>query len=185
MPSEPIVGLARSFSLPEGDDDAPLQAEGASSLNLPSLRDDPELNRLAEMLPPEAKAELISVVQQLTVSHSGWLPTPEYLVRYEAALPGLAERIVRMPEREQEHRHRAVEESMTRDYKIRTRGQILAMVSLALLLAFSAYLVTVGQPAWAGRVAIFTIVAVVGIFVTGKLSDRKAKKDDDNDDDDE
>ena len=155
----------------------PANEEPEEVVPVPALQaeDQAELEHIAELLPEQERKQLYSIFQ--TVTHSGWLPPPQYLAQYEAVLPGLAERIVAMPEREQRFRHRVVEDVSIRDYKLKSRGQLAALVAMVLLLGFSAYLAYIGQAAWAGRVAMGTIVATVGIFVTGRVLDRKADKD--------
>lgn len=107
-------------------------------------------------------------------SHSGWLPTPDYMRQYDAILPGLAERIVALPEREQAHRHGVVDTMVKGEVALKRRGQSFAMASVVLFLGFSGLLVYCGQFDWAAKVAMFGIVGIVGIFVTGKWADAKA-----------
>src|SRR5690606_2205727 len=121
------------------------------------------------------RQELMRIIAA-SESHSGWLPTPKYLREYDEILPGLAERIVALPEREQAHRHRVVEQVVRDDTTLKKLGQTLAMASLILLLAVSVLLIALGEYAWGARIAIFGIVGVVGIFVTGKWADVKAAK---------
>ncbi|MEA3053998.1 MAG: hypothetical protein QOG72_2901 [Sphingomonadales bacterium] len=184
MPSAP-TSASRVSSNPPDKDEAEESApapESDSALNKSLAKVDPEdeakLEQIAELLPPEKRGELLAVIEK-TVSHSGWLPTPDDLAAYETILPGLAERIVAMPEREQKHRHEVIENALDRDYQLKHRGQTLAITSMVLLLAFSGCLAALGEIAWAARVAIFTIVAVVGIFVTGKVVDARTSKDTD------
>ena len=137
-----------------------------------SASTDPRLERIEELLPDEKRGELLQVI----TSHHGWLPPPQQLADYENILPGLAERIVRMPEREQEHRHRFLDEEGQRQFVLKRWGQHYALLGMLLLLAFSVFLALIGEPGLAGTVAVSTIAAVVGIFVTGKVADVKAAK---------
>lgn len=82
-----------------------------------------------------------------------------------------------VPEREQNHRHKIVERAQGDDYLLKRKGQNLAMASQVLLLLFAGLMAYWGQYVWAGRIGAFTIVAVVGIFVTGRILDYKAAKD--------
>ena len=123
-----------------------------------------------EILPPAQREAIVQVVRS-QLSHSGPLPSPGQLVEYDHALPGLAERIVRLTEGEQKHRHKVVELAVTREARLKDRGQIFGMCALILLLAFCVLLVFVGSPKIAGGVAIGLIAAVVGIFVTGRRAD--------------
>lgn len=137
------------------------------------LSSEDELERLAQLLPPQERGQFISVLQA-TLSHSGPLPAPKTLAEYEAVLPGLAERIVRLPEREQEHRHEFSREWLRREARLKDRGQILGMVAMVIVLAFCLVLVLEGSPGTAGTVAVALVAAVVGIFVTGKIADARA-----------
>lgn len=127
------------------------------------------LRRIAKALPKEERAELFAVIRRERISHSGWLPTPEYMKEYDLALPGLAERIVALPEREQTFRHSATTDIVTRDYRLRTTGQWMGMAALCLVLAFCTFLTIWGFGAAAAWVAGTVIVGTVGIFVTGQL----------------
>ena len=131
-----------------------------------------ELAEILEDVPPATRKQIVQAFQKIE-SHSGWLPSPDYLRRYEETLPGLAERIVAMPEREQLHRHKVTEEAFSADSSLKMRGQFLAITSLILLLLFAVFLAFEHQYEWAAKVAIFGIVGVVGIFVTGKWADVK------------
>lgn len=129
-----------------------------------------QLEEIADHLPPEQREMLIEVMEASS-SHRGPLPTPAMLREYEAILPGLAERIVRLPEREQEHRHQTMETILRRDARLRDRGQVFGMLALVIVLAFCAYLASIGAAKIAGAVAIALVIAVVGIFVTGRYLD--------------
>lgn len=150
----------------EASDDGELAPSSSSDVALTGE----EVAKLVELLPPEQRVQLIQTIEQ----HQGWLPPPRMLAEYDEILPGLAERIVAMPEREQAHRHSLIEKETSRQFRLRQLGQHYALLGMALLLSFSVLLTLLGDPAWGGRVAIFTIVAVVGIFVTGKVADAKA-----------
>lgn len=133
--------------------------------------DDPIEAKL-EMLPADQREIVVEIAQEMA-HHSGPLPSPRQMVEYEAALPGLAERIVRLTENEQKHRHTIQNTALNRSANLRDRGQWLALVAMALVLAFCAYLVVAGATAAAASVAIALVAAVVGIFVTGRHADIK------------
>jgi uncharacterized membrane protein len=151
----------------EHADDQP-DTSDAGSQEL-SLAENPQLRHAVRGLPPERQAAIYQVMQQ-EMSHSGWLPTPDFMREYEAVLPGLAERIVALPEREQAFRHLSMKDVVKRDYRLRTTGQWMAMVALVLILAFCVFLVVSGEATAAAWVAGTVIVGTVGVFVTGQLS---------------
>lgn len=130
------------------------------------------IDPVLQQLPSEQREAIIAVVER-QLSHSGPLPPPAQLREYDAVLPGLAERIVRLTEREQEHRHQIVDLTVRRSARLRDRGQLLGMLALVLVLAFGGLLIWAGQPATAGAVAIALVIGVVSIFVIGRRADLK------------
>ena len=159
QPAEDEDGDEEDAVVDDDEDDRP-----------PDIAENKNLQRLVEGLPPEKRAELFAVIRQETSSHSGWLPTPDFMRQYDQLLPGLAERIVRMPEREQSHRHMMTDTIIARDYRLRTTGQWMGMGALVLILAFCAFLAVLGNTAAAAWVAAVVIIGTVGIFVTGQIS---------------
>ena len=59
---------------------------------------------------------------------SGPLPPPHFFEAYEQTLPGAADRILRMAEGEQRHRHRQQSGQLDSDIALETRGQWMACV---------------------------------------------------------
>jgi uncharacterized membrane protein len=139
------------------------------------------LEPVIENLPPEQRDAVVRVIES-RLSHSGPLPPPEQLSEYDRVLPGLAERIVKLTEAEQRHRHEIVDLAVRRDARIRERGQALAMVALIVMVAFCCYLVATDNAQTAGVVAVGVIAAVVGIFVTGRKEDTKERLQEQGDD---
>lgn len=156
------------------------QDEPASQKTDIVATEDGDAERLTELLEgvPATQRQAVLEMFSQSESHSGWLPTPKFLAEYEAILPGLAERIVALPEREQAHRHKVVERVVIEEASLKKRGQNFAMASLALLLIVAMLLIALGQYSLGAQVATFGIVGVVGIFVTGKWFDAKAAKTD-------
>lgn len=162
------------------EDGTPVGAEITPANDTPSVDEEIELvegepventtlRRIAKALPPEKRAEFFAVIRRERISHSGWLPTPEYMKEYDLALPGLAERIVALPEREQTFRHATTKDIVNRDYSLRTTGQWMGLTALCLVLAFCTFLTVWGSGAAAAWVAGTVIVGTVGVFVTGQL----------------
>lgn len=151
------------------------RSEKSANELIPQVEGAEELAEVLERLPAAKRAELLRIVAA-SESHSGWLPTPTYLREYEAILPGLAERIVALPEREQTHRHTVVEQMVKDDRTLKARGQGFAFALALILVSVSVLLILLGEFAWGARISIFGIVGVVGIFVTGKWADIKSSK---------
>jgi uncharacterized membrane protein len=91
-------------------------------------------------------------------SHLGPLPHPDLYEHYAAIIPDGANRIMAMAEREQRQRHR-----------MEVAGMVSAFtLALAFLIAGSTLVLQ--NHDWAGAVIITsTVVALVGIFITGRF----------------
>lgn len=79
------------------------------------------LKRAGAPLPqPQAGRQTVQIQQ---FHHEGPLPAPEDLQRYEALAPGAAERIIRMAEAEQSHRHALESKALEADASVRITFQ--------------------------------------------------------------
>ena len=95
----------------------------------------------AEIIHQDGSRELVELKAQRV--WSGALPRPQDFARYGEILPDAPERILRLAEREQEHRIESERSIISQNFATGTRGQWLgaALSCLALLLAvFSAWL---------------------------------------------
>lgn len=105
--------------------------------------------------------------------YSGPLPAPEDLIRYNEAFPGCAERIVVMAEHQSDHRRglesRVVDQNIKHDHRGQTLGFVIALVGIV----GSMVLMDRGQTA-SGLAVFFTMLSsLVGLFVTGKIAQRR------------
>ena len=78
---------------------------------------------------------------------------------------GLAERIVRMAEREQVHRHIVERTDIEQPYVLARRGQWFALGLSILVLAVAVVLALVGSPVAGGAVAALDLAAIIGAYV--------------------
>jgi len=112
-------------------------------------------------------------------SYSGPLPSATELMRYEQALPGLAERIVRAWEVEREHVRRLeaqdlniTEQDLAAESRLAARGQLLAAILAALFFSGSLFLVMTGHKTAGLAIIIAEIAALCGAFIYGRRSDK-------------
>lgn len=99
----------------------------------------------------------------------GPVPPPAMLKEYEKLVPGLANRLVELTEKEQAHRHQVVSESID----IAKGGQRKAFW-LALIVIFAAVLFGLKGDTWlAGTLVGVDLVALVSAFVVGKYYSTK------------
>ena len=127
--------------------------------------------------------EQLQVSVQTTKTHTGPLPTPEDLARYEQIHAGIAERIVRMAEIPLElavdqHNHRvAIEKQViTSDIRRSWAGMIIGGIVSLTAVVGGIILVAADKPA-PGITAILTpIAAIAGIFVHSDRERRKERR---------
>jgi uncharacterized membrane protein len=107
---------------------------------------DEKLAAALDTVPEPARREIVQAfheIVEVAMSYQGPLPPPAMLRSYDDVVPGTAERIVAMAEREQQHRHRWEREALSAD-------RWYAMVSL-----------TAG---WSVAVALAMAAAAAGIW---------------------
>ena len=102
--------------------------------------------------------------------------SPEALKRYDAAVPGSAERIIWMADKQAERRAHAERRALARDSRRAYAGLIFAFAISLLMLALGAYLIIWGNP-WLGVAAIgVNIAGLAGVFVYGTNARRRERE---------
>lgn len=132
-----------------------------------------DVGALEPLFIPEKRDLGVKIVTTMVrqTHHSGPLPSPETYGQYEVILPGSAERILRMAEKEQDHRHKGEQRVVTHEFGIRYAGQIGAILALMMLCGSVIYCAMIGQPFTAG------VIAAIGAIVTGFLRFTQMKLD--------
>jgi uncharacterized membrane protein len=154
-------------------------------LNAAAMSDSEEV-REGELI--HATAELREAVQEFSADvtemrsmFSGPVPPPELLAGYEKVLPGMADRILTMAEKEGDHR-RAMErlsmetqstcnlrlvESHVNDVK---RGQEYALIVAISALLTGGVVTVMGQPIVGGLLGTGGLIGLVSAFINGRKS---------------
>lgn len=122
--------------------------------------------------PASIRQIALSVVQES--SHSGPLPSAEQYRQYEEILPGAAERILRMAEKEQDGRLEWQRKALDASIRFRHRGQTFAGILAGLFVLVAVLLVALQQYIPAVTV-LGMIAALAGVFISGRYG--KATKD--------
>jgi uncharacterized membrane protein len=117
-------------------------------------------------------------IQTVARSFSGPLPPPEALARYNDVLPGAAERIVAMAEKQQEHRQMLEKNVVFANSSSQTRGTYLGFIVAMSAIIGGTFLIYAGRGAMGIAAIISSLAALVGVFVYGRRSQRSelAKK---------
>jgi uncharacterized membrane protein len=127
--------------------------EGADQVPAPPQRQPPA--------PPGA----IVTVQQTVQGFTGPIPPPEVLGGYEAVLPGTANRIVSMAERQSEHRQDLERRVVGANIRHEELGPWIGAAVVVILIAAAVIVTIAGYPWTGGVIGAFDVVGVVTVFV--------------------
>lgn len=126
-------------------------------------------------LPEQDRIRMAELIVQEASLFSGPLPPPVMLQRYNEALPGLADRITLMAEKQLDHSQQInsqqVQSEITaqaRDHTYRLFGMATALVALIGILSLVGWLAFVGQPWLAGTLGFSSMAAIVWMFIHGR-----------------
>ena len=122
---------------------------------------------LLDMIPEPKKEEAMSIIRAMVVMHSesfsGPIPPP-------SMQPGAADRILKMAENQAEHRMELEKKAIGGQIKQSSRGQIFGLIIIILLIiAAFAFAYFFGMTEFAAKFLSWTMVIIVGIFVSGKV----------------
>lgn len=126
---------------------------------------------LLKNLSAEKKKQLASTVFMMQMrSHSGPLPSPDTFDGYERVLPGAAERILVMAEKQQDHRMDLEKKHLLEQLFQSKLGQIFGLIIAVVCISVGAFLVMNGHET--AGIILFgsTLIGLVTIFVIGKKS---------------
>ena len=164
---------------------AALQAHQQKQLQPSSqLSPIPALDRLESEIAEEVRATRMTpnlpqkqlrqqILQVAAEFHSGPLPHPDILAKYNEVIPNGAERMMQAFEKQQEHRQGLEKDVVKGNVKAQSRGQWMGLfVSLAVLV-LAGYIAHTGNQLAGGGVAIADIATLAGVFVYGKHVQRQ------------
>lgn len=120
--------------------------------------------------PPAARATVASVQ-----TYSGPLPAPADLERYDAVVPGMAERLLAKFEQQADHRMALEKHVVHADVKRADRGLIAAIVfGVTVLVAAVAFILT-GHEGAGTTTIIVEFLAYGGLFLYGSETRRRER----------
>jgi uncharacterized membrane protein len=125
-----------------------------------------ELDEIVERLPAADQERIRAVVAQST--YSGPIPPPAHLQRYEEILPGAAERIFAMTEKEQTQRHTWDNRALEGELSYRRLGLVLGVLALLLIVGGVVFLGHEGRTAAGVALAGVGAAGIVGAFINGR-----------------
>lgn len=132
-----------------------------------------ERNSKNVQLPASQPRRRTEIVVQET--HIGPLPQPEILRQYDNIVPGAAERILSLTERQAEHRQFLEKIVISGDSKRADRGLWCGLTVALAVLVVGGILIYMGHD-WAGGVFVsLDIASLAGVFVYGTISRRSER----------
>jgi uncharacterized membrane protein len=138
-----------------------------------------------QILDVEAVEEVVEeVVVRIASRFSGPLPSPDVLQGYERALPGAADRIIKMAERQNVHRIAMERRMVGSDATVRARGQLFGLIIVLAAIGAGTDLILHDKAAGGLVTIIVAIGGIVSAFVLGawRRGDEVPHDDDDGDD---
>ena len=101
---------------------------------------------------------------------SGPLPHPRILEEYERIVPGAAERIIAMAEKEQTQRHSLESRTAIVESRLGTWGLVFAFVLAMVLLTGAIWLISRGYSLEGGLLAGVDLITLSAIFIYGRAT---------------
>lgn len=130
------------------------------------------IDNVLKDLPKEKREVIYSAFYAIERSYSGPLPPPEDFAKYEQNLPGSMDRILKLTEKQVEHRIE-IERS---NVKLDGRGQIIGALLVALFGVLSFGLAMFDHENVALAMGVTTVISVAVIFVLKKMPIGNNKK---------
>jgi uncharacterized membrane protein len=115
-------------------------------------------------------------MQSVSESFSGPLPSPQLLERYDVIVPGAAERIIVMAEKQLEHRQDLERMVVASNTQSQTQGLWLGFILAMVVVVSGAFLIYHGHDVYGLAAIISALAALVGVFVYGKYRQKKDLK---------
>lgn len=107
--------------------------------------------------------------------YEGPLPLPAHLEKYEAVLPGAAERIMAMAEKQSDHRRGLETKVVNSDIANSRLGLIFGFIIAMLGISGGVFLINNGKIVEGSIFSGLTVVSLVGAFVYGSQQRRKER----------
>ena len=101
-------------------------------------------------------------------AYKGPLPHPDLLVKYEEIIPGSAERILSMAEKEQQHRHQLENEVIEKEIAQKGRGLNFGFTLALLIIVVGAYLLIIDKSLQGFSLILGSIAMIIAPFFFNK-----------------
>lgn len=134
--------------------------------------DDEPLPSTAPETAEEQRRELVVAAAR----YSGPLPPPEALRQYDDVLPGAADRIISMAERQAEHRHALEKRTIFGNVDAQTRGQWMGFILGLTAIIGGFTLIGLGHNALGITSVLAALTSLVTVFVIGRRRQQEERE---------
>jgi uncharacterized membrane protein len=121
---------------------------------------------------PQQVREIAELVEMHIERHRGPLPRPQDLQEYDNVVPGAAERIIRMAEKQSTHRQELERKVVFGDSRRAFCGLWVGGFVVLCVLAGAVYLIDRGHDVAGAIIAGIDVVGLVSVFIYGTVSRR-------------
>lgn len=132
--------------------------------------------QLPQQLSAQQRSEHITRVAA-AFSFTGPLPPPDVLTKYNDALPGAAERIVAMAERQSAHRQEIEKTVIGSNAFVQKVGPFLGFIVAMTVVGGGLYLIAHGQSLYGLSAVIAALASLAGVFIYGKATQKRDLED--------
>ena len=129
-------------------------------------------NSRSQIKQTNAQKGEVSVSKSEMSVHSGPLPDPMTLKLYNELVPGAAERILQMAEREQLNRHQSEHSLNKSAIAMGYLGIVFALFSVVIISGLVYYSISKGFSTTASAIGVGAIASVAGVFMFFKRSQK-------------
>ncbi len=112
---------------------------------------------------------------QTTSTTQGPIPSGAELQRYESVMPGAADRIFKMAETNQTHRHAIEAKVVDGNVTSQARGQLFAFILSLVIVAAGGVLLYLGKTSTGLWLILGDVSVIATVFIGGKLIQRKER----------
>jgi len=124
----------------------------------------------------DEKPQTVAISQMFAASvWQGPLPSPESLARFNQVVPGAAERMIRMAEKQQDHRMALETKVSTEQISQSARGQYFALLISLAILVVGTFAIYSGYPGSGATIVTSTIIGMAYVFITGKRHEQSSR----------
>jgi uncharacterized membrane protein len=136
----------------------------------------PDVREFVSALPVEKRGAATQVLLARFTSHTGPIPSPEALEQYGQTLPSAPDRILRMAEKQSDHRMEIEKQVVKRQLNQSGIGQFLAATIAVVCISSASWLALHDHDTVAGVIGGTTVVGLVTTFIYGKRSQQQDLK---------